>query len=326
MILQAIADVCVLGLGAYYIIEGNLTVGMLMAFQGFISACMSAMNRISSRFQIWTNIRTKTEFIDDIYKAECDIPSDFDDQRPVVEGKLRGGLELRDVTFGYNREVGPLISNFNLKIEPGKSVAFVGQSGCGKTTLAKLIVGLYQPWSGKILFDGKTKGEINRKVFNNSVSVIDQNIVLFDGTISDNIKLWDDSIEDFAMILASHQAQIHNEIVSRKQAYNTVMENGGRNFSGGQRQRIELASALAKEPVILVMDEGTSALDSITEAKLMKEIKKMGITLVLIAHRLSTIRDCDEIIVMEKGHVVERGEHEQLLKNGGLYCQLMNSN
>ena len=165
--------------------------------------------------------------------------------------------------------------------------------------------------------------EINKRVFNNSVAIVDQNIVLFDGTISDNVKLWDKSIEDFVMLYACNDAQIHHEIASRSNAYESRVENGGKNFSGGQRQRLEIATALAKEPTVIVMDEGTSALDAVTEERVMKAIKDMGISLIMIAHRLSTIRDCDEIIVLDKGKVVERGTHSELMNNKKLYSQLV---
>lgn len=242
----------------------------------------------------------------------------------MTEGKLSGRIEMRHVTFGYVPDAPPLISDFSLTLDAGKTVAFVGLSGCGKSTLSKLVSGLYEPWSGQILFDGVDSHDVNRNVFNNSVAMVDQNIVLFDGTVADNVKLWDESIEDFAMIFACHDAQIHEEIASRSNAYDSTVENGGMNFSGGQRQRLEIASALAKEPTILIMDEGTSALDAVTEERVMRAIKNMGITLIMVAHRLSTIRDCDEIVVLDKGQVVERGNHEELMKHeGGLYGQLV---
>lgn len=325
-VLTALANAAVLGIGVYYIIQGHLTIGMLMAFQGFMAGCLSSMKRLAGKFQVWANIKAKCEIMDGILSTPSEIEETIEDDTPFSEGKLKGYVELRDVTFGYDKNAGPLISNFNLSLQPGKSVAFVGQSGCGKSTLAKLISGLYSPWSGEVLFDGKKQSEINKRVFNNSVSIVDQNIVLFDGTIADNVKLWDKSIEDFAMIFACHDAQIHEEIASRNNSYDTEVENGGKNFSGGQRQRIEIASALAKEPIIMIMDEGTSALDAVTEERVMKAIKDMGISLIMIAHRLSTIRDCDEIIVLDKGKVVERGSHTELMDHKGLYSQLVSNN
>lgn len=325
-LLEATANIFVIGFGVLFIIQGKMTIGMLIAFQAFMGQCMYVMGQVSNKLLEWANIKAKCEICDKIFQEPNETSEELEDPTPFTEGKLKGFVELRDVTFGYDKSAGPLISNFNLKLEPGKSVAFVGQSGCGKSTLAKLISGLYHPWSGEILFDGKTQDEINKKVFNNSVSVVDQNIVLFDGSVADNVKLWDRSIEDFAMIFACHDAQIHEEIASRSNAYDSVVENGGKNFSGGQRQRLEIASALAKEPVIMVMDEGTSALDAVTEEKVMRAIKDMGISLIMIAHRLSTIRDCDEIIVLEHGKVAERGTHNELMCNNGLYSRLVGSN
>ena len=210
-----------------------------------------------------------------------------------------------------------------MTVEPGKSIAFVGTSGCGKSTLAKLITGLYQPWKGEILFDGKRRNEINKDEYTNSVAMIDQNVVMFDDTIMANIKMWDSSIEDFAMLLACRDAQIREEVVVRPEGFNTRLMKGGKNFSGGQLQRIEIATALAREPVILIMDEATSALDAETEKRIMDSIRMMGVTLIVIAHRLSTIRDCDEIVVLDKGEIVERGTHQALIEKDGVYKQLV---
>lgn len=322
---ETISSALVLGIGAYYIMQGHMTIGMLMAFQGFLDGTMVAMNKISLRFfQSWSKVKARCEIMDGILSQPTSVPRVIEDQRPMTEGKLSGRIEMRHVTFGYVPDAPPLISDFSLTLDAGKTVAFVGLSGCGKSTLSKLVSGLYEPWSGQILFDGIDSHDVNRNVFNNSVAMVDQNIVLFDGTVADNVKLWDESIEDFAMIFACHDAQIHEEIASRSNAYDSTVENGGMNFSGGQRQRLEIASALAKEPTILIMDEGTSALDAVTEERVMRAIKNMGITLIMVAHRLSTIRDCDEIVVLDKGQVVERGNHEELMKHeGGLYRQLV---
>lgn len=322
---KTISSTLVLGIGAYYNMQGHMTIGMLMAFQGFLDGTMVAMNKISLRFfQSWSKVKARCEIMDEILTEPTSVPRTIEDQRPIKNGKLGGRIEMRHITFGYVPDAPPLISDFSLTLDAGKTVAFVGLSGCGKSTLSKLVSGLYEPWSGQILFDGVDSHDVNRNVFNNSVAMVDQNIVLFDGTVADNVKLWDESIEDFAMIFACHDAQIHEEIASRSNAYDSTVENGGMNFSGGQRQRLEIASALAKEPTILIMDEGTSALDAVTEERVMRAIKDMGITLIMVAHRLSTIRDCDEIVVLDKGMVVERGTHEELMKHeGGLYRQLV---
>jgi len=323
LLLEAVANTLVLGIGAYYIIKGYLTAGMLMTFQSFMAACMKPVSHIVELEQSMTSIKVKAERQNEIFDAECDVPDSLESIDGIIDEKLHGEIELRNVTFGYDRSQAPIIKDFNLHLMPGRSVAFVGGSGSGKSTIAKLISGIYKPWSGEILFDGHPADGINREVFANSLSVVDQNIVLFDGTIAENIKMWSPAVEDFAMILACHDAQIHNDIVIRKGAYNAEVESGGKNFSGGQRQRLELATAFAKEPSIIIMDEGTSALDAVTEDNVMKNIQNMGCSLIIIAHRLSTIRNCDEIIVLNNGVVEERGSHDELMANNGTYCRLV---
>ena len=318
-----VANNLILALGVYYIMEGYLTIGMLMAFQGFVGSYMRPVNELIGSLKHILNMRTQMERMEDVYRTEPDVVSTLDDDREMGMGKLMGRVELKHVTFGYTPMRPPLIKDFSLSIEPGKSVAFVGASGCGKSTIAKLISGLYDPWQGEILYDGKLRKDINRSVFVNSVAVIDQDVVLFDGTVADNVKMWDESIEDFSMILACNDVQMHEEIASRPKAYDTVVSENGKNFSGGQRQRLEIATALAKEPTVLIMDEATSALDADTEQKVMQALRNLGVSLIVIAHRLSTIRDCDEIIVLDEGHVVERGTHQQLMEQKGYYHELM---
>jgi len=218
-----------------------------------------------------------------------------------------------------------LIKDFSLKLEPGNRVAFVGESGCGKSTLSKLLSGLYSPWEGEILFDGIPMKEIDRSVFTGSVAVVDQDIIMFEDTISSNVKMWDESIKDFEVIAAARDAQIHEDIMARDGGYEYRMTEGGKDFSGGQRQRMEIARVLAQDPTIVILDEATSALDARTEYDVVNAIKERGITCIVIAHRLSTIRDCDEIIVLKHGQVVDRGTHEELYAKGGYYKELVQS-
>ena len=230
---------------------------------------------------------------------------------------------MEGVTFGYSRLEEPLIKDFDLDVESGRSVAFVGPSGCGKSTLAKLVSGLFRPWSGAVSFDGSPMDEVPREVLTGSVAVVDQDIVLFNDTIANNIRLWDTSIEDYEVILAARDAGIHEVIMQRDGGYNAVLSEGGRDLSGGQRQRLEIARVLAQDPTVLIMDEATSALDAKTEQEVMSAVRKRGITCIVVAHRLSTVRDCDEIVVLDKGRVVERGTHEELCERGGMYLQLV---
>ena len=322
VLVNGIVNMAVLVLGAFLILKGELTVGMLMAFQGFMGAFLSPVNSIVDASRKIVEMRSQMERVEDVMK----YPEDHRDaEGEIVQGKLGGLLELKDVTFGYSPLQPPLIENFNLRIEPGHSVAFVGTSGCGKSTLAKLISGLYKPWSGEILYDGRPIESISNEELTNSVAVIDQNIVLFDDTVAQNIRMWDPSIEDFTMIMACNDAKIRSDIVSRPEGFGTKIVKGGQNFSGGQRQRIELATALAKEPSILIMDEATSALDPKTEDEVMRRIRRIGPTQIIVAHRLSTIRDCDEIIVMDQGKILQRGKHEELMGVEGFYRDLMQS-
>lgn len=322
LLASGLVNLSVLVLGAYLILKGELTVGMLMAFQGFMGSFLAPVNQVVGASQRIVEMRSQMERVEDVMK----YPEDHRESKgQTLEGKLGGLLELKHVTFGYSPLQPPLIEDFNLRVEPGHSVAFVGTSGCGKSTLAKLISGLYKPWSGEILFDGRPIETISSEEFTNSVAVIDQNVVLFDDTVAQNIRMWDPSIEDFTIVMASNDAQIRADIMSRPEGFGTQVVKGGQNFSGGQRQRIEMATALAKEPSILIMDEATSALDPKTEVEVMNSLRRLGPTQVIIAHRLSTIRDCDEIIVMDQGKILQRGRHEELMAQEGFYKQLMNS-
>ena len=323
-ILQSLTSNAILLTGAWLIMDGQFTIGMLMAFQGFMYSFTAPSQHLISSAEMLIQMRTKMERVEDVLNYP--VEEENGSLGKTVSGKLKGAIELKNVTFGYNNFSTPQIQDFSMKVEPGKSVAIVGMSGCGKSTIAKLIAGLYPPSEGEILFDGRHRSEISNEEFMNSVAMVDQNAIMFDDTIASNIKMWDSSIEDFAMHMACNDAQIREDIITRPEGFNTRLAKGGRNFSGGQIQRMEIATALAREPVILIMDEATSALDVETEKRIMDSIKKMGITLIIIAHRLSTVRDCNEILVMEKGKVVERGTHQQLMAKGTIYRDLVSSN
>ena len=327
-IVSGLSGIAVLGLGVWLTIRGEFTVGMIMAFQGLLSSFSAPANSMISAGQLIQEMTADMERIEDVMNYPDD-PIFEQEKNAAAAGenedmqKLSGRLEMKNVTFGYSRLQEPLLKDFSLTLEPGKKVAFVGSSGCGKSTLAKLISGLYQPWSGEILFDGIPLSEIDHKTFTESVSVVDQDITMFDDSIAANIKMWDKSVENFEMILASRDACIYEDIMLREDGFGHVLMENGKDFSGGQRQRIEIARALAKEPTILIMDEATSALDAKTEYEVVRRITERGISCVVIAHRLSTIRDCDEIIVLDNGKVVERGTHDELYKSGGLYTRLV---
>ena len=312
-------------LGTWLILQGELTPGMLLASQGLISESIYPINKTIDSIMVMLRAHSSISRIKEVTDAGDKAPGLRLPHRgdlPDV-AKLTGEIELRDVTFGYDRSLPPILNHFSLKIKAGERIALVGPSGCGKSTVLSLVSGLYEPWEGEVLFDGKPRSAIDRMTFVNSVSVINQDVTLFEGTIADNVKMWDESIEDFAMMMATNDAQIHEEIMERPGAYQGEVAERGKNFSGGQRQRIEIATALAKEPTILLMDEGTSALDPKTEARLMANLYGSGMTLIMIAHRLSTIADCDQIYVIEQGRVIQHGTHEELSRMDGLYSNLL---
>ena len=325
-LVSTLTNTAVLMLGVYFAMTGSFTVGMIMAFQGFLGSFSAPASSLISAGQSVMEMRTAMERIEDVMQ----YPSDacYENQSDTIDEtasytKLSGMIELKNVTFGYSRLSEPLIRDFSMTLHPGERVAFIGSSGCGKSTISKLISGLYQPWSGEILYDGKPLSQIDRSVFTGSLAVVDQDIILFEDTIANNIKMWDDSIEDFEMILAARDAQIHEDIMQREGGYKCKLTEGGKNLSGGQRQRLEIARVLAQDPTIIIMDEATSALDAKTEYEVVNAIRDRGITCIVVAHRLSTIRDCDEIIVMDHGKVIERGTHDVLFAKGGKYTELI---
>ena len=325
-LLVQLANILVLVLGIWLIVGGAFTPGMLLAFTGFLASFMTPIQQIINLGQTVQEMQTQMERVEDVLRYPVDVPEESEEAVSMDEldrEKLRGEVDLKGVTFGYSPLESPLIQDFDLHLEPGQWVALVGGSGCGKSTIAKLVSGLYDPWSGKVCFDGTPIKEIPRPILRGSLAVVDQDIVTFDDTVSDNVKLWDRSIEDYEVILACRDADIHDVVASREGGYSSRILPGGRNFSGGQLQRLEIARVLAQDPTIIILDEATSALDAQTEAEVIRRIRDRGITCIVVAHRLSTIRDCDEIVVLDDGKVVERGTHAELLAKDGAYAELV---
>ena len=322
-LLGGINGALIMTVGGFSIMDGAMTAGMFMAFQnlmGSFQAPVSALVGLGSTLQ---TTEMQIQRLDDVRRYEIDDLNCADEEISGNVERLNGELELRDINFGYSPLEQPLLKNFSLHIKPGHWVAVVGASGSGKSTVAKIVTGIYEEWSGSVLFDGKIRREIPRAVIVNSIAAVDQDVFQITGTITDNLTLFDSSLEKSEVIRAAQDACIHEDILKLDKGYESQVKEGGLNFSGGQRQRLEIARALAVNPSLLILDEATSALDPITEQTILENIRRRGCSCLIVAHRLSTIRDCDEIIVLEQGNIVERGTHREMILHDGPYRRLI---
>lgn len=358
-LLSALSSMLLLVVGGWRVMNGHLSIGMLVAFQGLMQSFQQPVNNLVSFGSTLQELEGNLTRLDDVLRNPIDTQLESKNQELILGCQeasvqcysnyqvaasdnsssrfvsppflqqtfgschLQGYITLRNITFGYSRVDSPLIENFNLSIQPGQRIALVGGSGSGKSTIAKLLGGLYQPWMGEIHFDGRSREQIPHSILTNSIAMVEQNILLFGGTVRDNLTLWDATVPDKNLKQACQDAAIDDVIDSMPGGYDAELIEGAANLSGGQRQRLEIARALVNNPSILIMDEATSALDAQTEKVIDENLRRRGCTCIIVAHRLSTIRDCDEIIVLEKGKVAQRGTHQQLWQVEGVYSQLL---
>lgn len=336
--LIALNTAAIIGVGGLQVMNGTLSLGTLVAFQLLAAGFSGPVAQLVGFGAVLQQAGGNLASVDDV----LDYPTDPEAaDRPLLDEvevsangsglvrrrlprRLSGAVDILDLSFGYNPLEPPLVRGLNLRVEPGQRVAIVGPTGSGKSTVSKMVAGLNQPWAGEILFDGIPRMLIPRQVLASSLAFVDQEILLFEGTVRDNLTLWDPTISEDAIVRAARDAMIHDDVVKRPKGYDRAVEEGGKDWSGGQRQRLEIARALAGNPSILIMDEATSALDPIVEQAIDANIRARGCTCLIVAHRLSTIRDCDEIVVLDKGIAVERGTHDELVAGGGIYTEFLN--
>lgn len=320
---MALAPVVVLGIGGWRVMDGVLTIGALVALQSLFQAAMAplaGLTQLGTRLQL---VKGDLARLADVLNAAP--PPEPPPLPPEAAGLPRGRIELHGVTFGYAPLDRPLIEGVSLVLEPGKRIALVGGSGSGKSTIGRLVCGLMAPWAGEILLDGVPVGRLPASRFAATVAHVDQDIMLFEGTVRENLTLWAPDVPDEVLTRALKDAEIHADIAARPGGYDSAVREGGLNFSGGQRQRLELARALGNDPAVLVLDEATSALDPATELAIDSNLRRRGCACLIVAHRLSTIRDADEIVVLDRGQVVERGTHQTLMARDGVYADLIRS-
>ena len=321
--IKALFSILMLVVGGLLVINNHITAGMLVAFLSLFDSFSEPIQTFIGFLQEFQKLKADLGRVDDVMRYKIDPSMDESLPKVAIDNKLTGEINLANVSFGYSVLEPPLISDFSLSLKPGSSVAIVGASGSGKSTIGKIISGLYAPWGGSVSFDGIPTQKIPPNIFNCSVATVSQNIVLFSGSVRDNLSLWNANILEEDMIRAAKDACIHDVITRKRGAYDYMLTENGSNFSGGQRQRLEIARALSLNPSVLIMDEATSALDPATEKAIVDNIKRRGCTCVVVAHRLSAIRDCDEIIVLERGKIVQRGTHDELLATPGIYQELV---
>jgi NHLM bacteriocin system ABC transporter peptidase/ATP-binding protein len=327
-LLLAVSTALLLGLGGMRVMDGDLSMGMLIAFQALMLGFLAPVGSLVNMGSALQEVRGDMNRLDDVLRAQGEraAPAAAEDGGPPpaeVPARLAGHLELRRVSFGYSRLEPALIQDFTLTLKPGARVALVGGSGSGKSTVARLVSGLYEPWAGEVLLDGVSRARIPRPVLTSSFAVVDQDVFLFEGSIRDNLTMWDPTVPEPELVEAARDACIHEDVSARPGGYGGRVEEGGRNFSGGQRQRMEIARALVNRPSVLVLDEATSALDPAVEQEIDDHLRRRGCTCLIVAHRLSTIRDCDEIVVMDAGLIVQRGTHDELRDADGPYRALI---